>query len=549
MEQRKRLFLQAMSSPDRDRRAAGSSQPAGTGSDDRQLEALNELARIATLDLELLPMLQRITDALAARFGWQLVALIMTDADSSAFVCRAVTSSIPTRVHVGYSRPLGTGIVGEVASTRQPILVDDVRLHANFVDTTPGILSEICVPISHHDQLVAVLNIESTSVGAFSGQLPLLKAIADQIAGAIASSRRYEELEQRARLMEMMSEVSREALSATNLDGFMRRVAQYVHSRFPLAIVSIRAYDRERGEYVRAADAGSISERSGNRWPVTAGIIGRCIRSGETQLVRNVNADPEYIRSDPGVAAELVVPIRFGSELLGVFNLESRSADVFSPANVLAFEAFADQIAGAWHLVRMNEDLMTAKENLQAANQQLTGMVEKFEQMSAHDSLTGLHNRLHMDQVFPVEWRRGARTGASLAFLIADIDAFKEFNDAFGHRAGDDALRRVAQAIGHTIHRAGDIVARYGGEEFAVLLPQTDLHGARRLAETIRQHVLDLAIEHPAAPAGKHLSISIGVAACVPSGDEREAASLIEAADRALYSAKRSGRNRVVCAG
>lgn len=526
-----------------------SSRPHAAGeADARHLEALNELARIATLDLELNPMLQRITDAIAAHFDWQLVALAMAEPGWARFTCRALTSSLPTAVHVGYSRPLGSGVVGQVAASQEPVLIDDVRLHTNFVDTTPGVLSEICVPIKHKDELVAVLNIESTRLGAFRDQLPLLKTISDQIAGAIASATRYEELKQRARLMEMMSEVSREALGATNLDDFLARVVRYVHSRFPLEIVSIRLYDRERQQYVRAADAGATIERAGDRWPVTEGIIGRCIRTGLTQLVRDVNADREYIRANAHVISELVVPIRFRDELLGVFNLESRVTDVFSPANVLAFEAFADQIAGALRLVRTNDELVGARQGLQAANEQLTHMVEKFEQISTHDSLTQLHNRLHFDNAYPIEWRRAARAKAPLSLLLADIDAFKEFNDAHGHRAGDDCLKRVANAIRETVHRAGDVVVRYGGEEFAVMLPDTDRQSARRLAETIRQHVMDLAIEHPASATGRFLTISIGAATCIPDRDERKSATLVEAADQALYAAKRTGRNRVVSA-
>ena len=538
-----------MSSPGTARLRVRAVDPGAEGdANTRELSALNELARIATLDLELGPMVQRITDALAAHFEWELVALATTNPDGEAFTCQALTSSLPTEVYVGYTRPLGTGVVGEVAATQRAVLIDDVRLHANFVDTTPGVLSEICVPIKHKSALVAVLNIESTRLGAFQGQLPLLSTIADQIAGAIASASRYEELERRARLMEMMSEVSRDALEATNLDEFMQRVVDYVHARFPLEIVSIRLYDHERQEYVRAADAGKVFSGGRDRWPISDGIIGRCIRTGATQIVMDVRSDPAYIPTRDNVVAELVVPIRSRNELLGVFNLESSTPDVFSPANVVAFEAFADQIAGALRLLRTNDELSDAKRGLQSANERLTSMVEKFERLSAHDSLTGLHNRLHFDKVFPVEWRRSARSSSPISVLIADIDFFKDYNDANGHRAGDDCLRQVAHCIRDTVHRAGDLVARYGGEEFAVLLPNTDLQSARCVAESIRQRVMDLGILLPAPPADRPLTISVGVATCIPDREDHHAGSLVDAADKALYRAKRSGRNRVVCA-
>jgi diguanylate cyclase (GGDEF)-like protein len=160
----------------------------------RQLEILNEVARIATLDLELRPMLQRITDALASKFDWEFVALVTIDRERGAFVCEAVTSSAATKIYVGYTRPLGSGVVGQVAATAEPVVIDDVSMYPNYVETLPGARSEICVPVCHHGQIVAVLNLESTRAAAFHGQLPLLTGVADQIAGAIASGQLYAEL-------------------------------------------------------------------------------------------------------------------------------------------------------------------------------------------------------------------------------------------------------------------------------------------------------------------------------------------------------------------
>src|SRR5262249_15068747 len=165
---------------------------------ERHLETINEIARIATLDLELRPMMQRITDALAHKFRWEFVALVMVDHDRTAFVCEAVTTAAPTGARPGYSRPLGTGVVGEVASTGHAILLDDVRRFPNYIETMPDAMSELCVPVMHAGELVAILNLESTRLGAFHDQLPLLTTVADQIAGAINNGRLYEETRRRA---------------------------------------------------------------------------------------------------------------------------------------------------------------------------------------------------------------------------------------------------------------------------------------------------------------------------------------------------------------
>src|SRR5258706_8613227 len=198
---------------------------------ERHLETINEIARIASLDIELRPMMQRITDAVAQKFGWEFVALVMVDADHTAFVCEAVTSSIATEIYPGYSRPLGSGVVGEVATTGRPILLDDVRRHPNYVETIPGAMSELCVPVKHSGDLVAIVNLESTRLRAFHDQVPLLTTLADQIAGAIHNGRLFEETRRRAALMEVMSEVSRTALEATDLGELLQRIVRYVHER------------------------------------------------------------------------------------------------------------------------------------------------------------------------------------------------------------------------------------------------------------------------------------------------------------------------------
>lgn len=515
-----------------------------------QLEVLNEIARIATLDLELRPMLQRITDSLAWKFEWQLVSLVTIDHERNRFLCEALTTMVPTDVHVGYGRPLGSGVVGQVAESGQPVLIDDVRSWPGYIPTSEEVMSEICVPVSHHGKLVAVLNIESTRVAAFHGQLPLLATVADQIAGAIASAQLFKELQQRARLMEMMSEVSRHALQAKDLNAVLHRIVAYIHEHFPLVFVSIVMHDATKQEFEQSAVSGTIEEPA-NRWPASKGVVGRCLRTNATQYVPDVDADPDYIRANPAVKSELAVPIRFENNVLGVLNLESESPDAFSAANVLALEAFADQVAGAIHLASVNERLEATRRELELqtkaledANVLLANAIDTLHRISTLDGLTGVSNRRHFDDTLLLEWRRAARKEVPLSLLMFDIDFFKPFNDASGHQAGDDCLRAVAHALQDSLHRASDLVARYGGEEFAVLLPECAEEQARTLAEVLRARIEGLHYPHEGAPAGV-VTVSVGVATAIPSrGVSHE--DLVRRADEALYEAKRRGRNRVV---
>ncbi|MFJ4154837.1 diguanylate cyclase [Pseudomonas sp. NPDC089752] len=161
--------------------------------------------------------------------------------------------------------------------------------------------------------------------------------------------------------------------------------------------------------------------------------------------------------------------------------------------------------------------------------------------LAATDSLTGLANRRRLDQVLRLEWARAQRNRKPLAVLMVDVDHFKAFNQRHGHAGGDHALREVAKAIERCIRRPADLAARYGGEEFQVILPETELAGARLLAERIRASVEDLA---PFADDAHSVTVSIGISVHVP-GTQRDLTSLLGAADEALYRAKAKGRNRV----
>lgn len=191
-----------------------------------------------------------------------------------------------------------------------------------------------------------------------------------------------------------------------------------------------------------------------------------------------------------------------------------------------------DQHGVIQHFVGVGEDI-TEKMKLQSL----------LQEMSYLDGLTGIANRRRFDDFFNYEWHRAFRNAKPLAIIMMDIDFFKHYNDSLGHLAGDDALKSVAHALKSKILRSTDLLARYGGEEFVCILPETDIAGAKLFAETLRQAVYALELPHPDSATSKFVTISIGVACCIPQTDEPN--QLLEAADAALYRAKTLGRNRV----
>jgi len=177
-------------------------------------------------------------------------------------------------------------------------------------------------------------------------------------------------------------------------------------------------------------------------------------------------------------------------------------------------------------------------------NRHVTAEVESLRQLAYHDELTGLASRRQFNQALAREWARSAREGTQLAVLMADVDYFKGYNDRYGHLFGDLCLREVATVFGDALKRPADLAARYGGEEFAAVLPRTDIAGALRVAEAVREGVSALHLPHAGSPEIGHVTVSVGVAAVLPVAADSEA--LVRAADQALYAAKRGGRNRVV---
>ncbi len=342
----------------------------------RQLATLNRIARIAVQDMEVRPMLQRIVDALHEEFGWEFVACASVDPLAGEFRCEAMRSTVATEVAVGYHRKLGSGIVGECAQTGRTIDVEDITGHPNFVDTLHGTRAELCVPVVHNGEVLAVLNAESRRVGAFRGQRALLETVADQIAGVLRAGRLLEEL--------------------------------------------------------------------------------------------------------------------------------------------------------------------------QRANAQLREAYAALEDLSQNDSLTGVANRRCFDGWLAQALDDAATARAPLGLMLLDIDHFKDYNDDYGHVAGDSCLREVAALLEYVLQGTDMRLARYGGEEFVVILPGTDHADALAVAQRLRLAVEARGFEHRSV-AGGHLTVSIGVGCCRPVPG-LAAASLIGLADAALYDAKRAGRNRVATA-
>jgi diguanylate cyclase (GGDEF)-like protein/PAS domain S-box-containing protein len=191
------------------------------------------------------------------------------------------------------------------------------------------------------------------------------------------------------------------------------------------------------------------------------------------------------------------------------------------------------------YILVLTEDISDRKE----AEQELSKTQEKLRELTITDDLTGVRNRRFFRRLFNQELSKHYREQRPISVVMMDIDCFKEYNDHYGHPAGDHCLKRVAQALDDTLKRSSDILARYGGEEFIVLLPETDRSGAREIARQCVEEIRQLEIEHCESSAAPYLTISAGVATEVPQ--EKETSDLIHRADEAMYVSKENGRNQI----
>lgn len=333
-----------------------------------------------------------------------------------------------------------------------------------------------------------------------------------------------------------------DTLAEQGYDDITRLAAHVGHA--PIALVSL--VDRERLWF---------KSRIGLEETGVARELGFCahalLNQPEPLLIPDAAADPRFadnplVTGEPRIRFYLGMPLVTPDHyMLGTLCIMDHMPRTATPDQIDCLGALARQVVSQFELRRHAQQLERAAADREVYLAQLESYQSKLQEanlrlqeQSLTDALTGLGNRAAFDQRLAEELYRYARYRSPLALLFIDVDKFKDYNDSYGHPAGDEALRSVARALRGCI-RPSDFIARYGGEEFAVILPTTGAEAAGILAERLRKTVA-------AAPfAHRDITVSIGAASAAPDVD---AARLIAAADQALYLAKQRGRDRVAYA-
>jgi diguanylate cyclase (GGDEF)-like protein/PAS domain S-box-containing protein len=251
----------------------------------------------------------------------------------------------------------------------------------------------------------------------------------------------------------------------------------------------------------------------------------------------------------PMATCNLEVNFKFGRD--SVLGEEAKPIpvllDAFGLWDVSDEQVFKNNVdknfLGTLCIARNIMELKAVEEELRQTQNRLIEAVDNLKELSTMDSLTGIANRRFFDEYSDKEWKRAQRDKKSFSVVMIDLDSFKSYNDTYGHQQGDSCLKYVAGVIKGAMKRPADLAARYGGEEFVLVLPETNKEGANKIAEKLRQEVEALKLEHKNSN-GKWVTVSLGVATELV-GPMNSFGDLLAKADKALYVAKNSGRNRV----
>ncbi|PYV31676.1 MAG: hypothetical protein DMG22_15950 [Acidobacteria bacterium] len=491
--------------------------------DERNQEELRILYRIeealnATFDLEV--QLQILKRELKGLVGATNFCLAFRDSPTGRLETVAALGQQPPGEP---QTPLRVeGLMEYVLRTGAPLMIGSDflgtarRLGIRHAD--PRIATWCGVPVHFSDGLVGVLSVADfeREHALDEKQFDLLKLLAGPISVAFENARLFHKEQRRARHLALLNELGRKAAAVLNPQELLTSICPEIRSAFGYELVRAETLDAAREELVVEAQEGYGAEAVGRRFKLNEGYSGRAASQSETVLVTQVARDDRDLAIEAGAKSALSLPLRFGTELLGVMSIASLKEHAFAEQDVQTLGTLADQLGQALHNAHA---FQSAKEE------------------AITDGLTGLKTHRYFMEALEGEWKRSPRTGKPFSVIMMDLDGFKPVNDRHGHLEGDKVLVHVA----HTLEgkcRQSNVVARYGGDEFSVLMPECTAEQAEILAERLRA---TLASDPYLNQYG--VTASFGIAAFPTHGTTPE--EILRVADSGMYLAKHEEGDRV----
>ena len=473
------------------------------------LERLERIVRRFDGSRSVQEVMQAVVEDVSRTFDIPLVSIYLPQPDGRMAMVGVAGYHSPFHVI-----EVGVGIIGRAAATRQTQTISDVLLDPDYRAARDDVRSEIAIPIVHDAELLGVINFEGTLSRPVGHSHVALGEMLGRAIGASLRAARLDE-ERRARLhgIERVLAVSRALLGDLDRRRMIGTVTDAARDLLEADRVLVARRIRD-GTFRVEGDSSAIGDGSWRSRALTEDdrVAWQAIESG--MPVAAGRTDDDGLTDHPTLA----LPIRDGDGVAAVL-VATR------PAEAGEFGA----------LERTIGDLLATQVGVALQNADRHATVSDA---AVRDPLTGLFNRRYFDEDVEAAFAAARRTGEPLSLVVLDLDRFSAVNNVHGHATGDAVLRGVAQAIEAAV-RMGDTVARYGGEEFVIIAPGTGVADAVTVAERVRTAVASLE-----GDSGVRVTVSAGVASLL--GDEADGQALFRAADSALLTAKRAGRDRVV---
>lgn len=335
------------------------------------------------------------------------------------------------------------------------------------------------------------------------------------------------ELKGQVRALHDLIGVAHASVSTIELDTALDAILESAMNFTDMPAGSVALYDNRNGELTLRAHAG-LSSKFVTRdvWTVTpGGLTDQLLRRDEILFIEDTEQADNFnnpLALQEGIRSLICIPLVTKGSIHGILYLDDFKPRSFKQNRVALISVLARFAAMSIENAKLHHETR---------------------QMAVTDALTGLHNRRYFEQVIPQEIERARRYGLSLSLFFIDADDFKKFNDTYGHPMGDRILATIGRAVKKAL-RSVDFAFRFGGEEFVVLLPETPIESAIKVAERIRQRVISDSRKVMCSDVAEPVTVSIGIA-CFPQ-DAKDATSLVEVADNLLYQAKGAGKNRIL---
>jgi diguanylate cyclase (GGDEF)-like protein len=486
----------------------------------RDVAVLQEATEMILSSVDLDTVLHHILLIVRNYFGISNCAVLLVDGSANELYVRAqngydADKSTYTRIKIGEQ-----GVTGWVAQHKSPLYVPDVSREQRYLAVDPKIRSELALPLIVRDNVIGVLDIESSKLDYFTDDMiGLLALFASQAAVALENTRLHSTERRRMRQIEIIHLIARATTASSDLDQLLATLADLLSDTFE---------GSEVGILLRGPDGAlELRAHSGVRsdWPadysasVKSGILAQAFDARMNVLVNDVRSRPDWSSALPGSGSELCVPLISFAETLGALLVIHPEANFFTVDDRSIAQAATDVCATAIRNVQLSDELR---------------------RVSNTDSLTGVYNQRYFHIALGLESGRARRYRSSFSVVLLDIGGLRHINSVSGFDAGDVLLRSVATAVKQQL-RGVDVICRYSGDQFALILPETKAQQAVSVTEKLRVQIES----HPSAQVNGQRSVQTHSASVNYPDDSDNEMELV----RSLLSRLAESKNQSSSAG